>query len=159
MLDTEDLDGDQLLNAAGVREDVFRYVVDLARGDFYVRDGVTTLDRDGRPATWRLYRIPLREPTDTIGIAHDAAGEASANHLRGPGRRRQRDVIARFALARMRFLGSPWARRADTPILGLSGSSGEAHGEVSARSLHREPDRPGYESPPGIGDEVVPPRR
>ena len=31
-LDTEDLDGDQLLNAAGSREDVFRYVVDLAPG-------------------------------------------------------------------------------------------------------------------------------
>ena len=48
-------------------EDVFRYVVDLAGDDFYVRDGVTQRDAQGRTATWRLYRIPLRAPTDTIG--------------------------------------------------------------------------------------------
>jgi len=156
VLDTEDLDGDQLLNAAGAGEDVFRYVVDLARGDFYVRDGVTTRDSQGRAATWRLYRIPLREATDTI----NTPTLRLVKHLRityaTPPDAGQPDVIARLALARMRFLGSPWARRSDTPILGLSGSTGEAHGEVSVSVISTE-NRTDleYVSPPGIGDDVA----
>jgi hypothetical protein len=156
VLDTEDLDGDQLLNASGAGEDAFRYVVDLARGDFYVRDGVTTRDSQGRPATWRLYRIPLREPTDTIGTPTLRL----AKHLRitfaTPPDAGQPDVIARLALARMRFLGSPWTRRSDTPVLGLSGSTGEPHGEVSVSVISTENRIDlGYTSPPGIGDNVA----
>ena len=156
VLDTEDLDGDQLLNATGAGEDVFRYVVDLARGDFYVRDGVTTRDSQGRPATWRLYRIPLREPTRVI----NTPTLRLVKHLRityvTPPDAGQPDVIARIALARMRFLGSSWTRRSDTPILGLSGSAGEAHGEVSVSVISTENRIDlGYVSPPGIGDDVA----
>jgi hypothetical protein len=156
VLDTEDLDGDQLLNATGAGEDVFRYVVDLARGDFYVRDGVTTRDTQGRTATWRLYRIPLREAADTI----NTPTMRLVKHMRityvTPPDAGQPDVIARLALARMRFLGSPWTRRSDTPILGLSGSAGEPGGEVSVSVVSTENRTDlGYESPPGIGDEVA----
>ena len=28
-------------------------------------------------------------------------------------------------MARLRFIGSPWVRRSDTPILGLTGATGE----------------------------------
>ncbi len=68
----------------------------------------------------------------------------------------QPDVIARLALARMRFLGSPWTRRSDTPVLGLSGSTGEPHGEVSVSVISTENRIDlGYVSPPGIGDVVA----
>jgi len=156
VLDTEDLDGDQLLDATGSREDVFRYVVDLARGDFYVRDGVTTRDPEGRTATWRLYRVPLREPTSTINspslrlVKHMRITLATPPDAGGP------DVIARLAMARMRFLGSPWTRRADTPILGLGGAVGEPHGEVSVSVVSTENRTDlGYTSPPGIGDQTA----
>ena len=47
-------------------------------------------------------------------------------------------MVARFALARMRFVGSPWTRRSETPILGLTGSTGEPHGEVVASMVSTE---------------------
>ncbi|MGH7578777.1 MAG: cell surface protein SprA, partial [Gemmatimonadales bacterium] len=156
VLDTEDLDGDQLLNAAGAGEDVFRYVVDLARGDFYVRDGVTSRDAQGRTATWRLYRIPLREPTQTINTPTLRLVKHMRITFATPPDAGQPDVIARLALARMRFLGSPWTRRSDTPILGLSGSAGEPHGEVSVSVISTENKVDlQYESPPGVGDQVA----
>ena len=156
VLDTEDLDGDQLLNPAGTEDNAFRYVVDLARNDFYVRDGVTSRDAQGRTATWKLYRIPLREATDTVR----SPTLRLVKHMRityvAPAIPGQPDVIARLALARMRFLGSPWTRRSDTPILGLAGSTGEPHGEVSVSIVSTENRVDlGYTSPPGIGDQVA----
>jgi hypothetical protein len=154
VLDTEDLDGDQLLNAAGTGEDVFRYIVDLARGDFYVRDGVTSRDAQGRTATWKLYRIPLREPSETINTPTLRLVKHMRVTFATPPDAGQPDVIARLALARMRFLGSPWTRRSDRPILGLTGSASEAHGEVSVSVISTENVDLGYQSPPGIGDQV-----
>ncbi len=113
VLDTEDLDGDQLLDATTTGDDVFRYVVDLARRDFYVRDGVTTRDTLGRTATWRLYRIPLREPTNLTGSPTLRLVKQLRITLATPPDAGAPDVIARLALARMRFIGSPWTRRAD----------------------------------------------
>ncbi len=46
-LDTEDLNGDGVLDADGPNENVFRYVVNLADDDFFVRDGVPTTDAQG----------------------------------------------------------------------------------------------------------------
>ena len=67
VLDTEDLNGDTGLDLTGANENVFRYVVDLAAGTDFVRDGVTTTDpQTGRTATWKLYRIPIRQPTATL---------------------------------------------------------------------------------------------
>ncbi len=155
VLDTEDLDGDQLLNASGAREDVFRYILDFARGDYYVRDGVTSTDTQGRQSTWRLYRIPLREPTETI----NSPTLRLVKHMRvtyaAPAQADLPDVPAYVAFARMRFLGSPWTRRSDTPILGLSGSTGQAHGEVSVSTVSTENLTDlGYSSPPGVGNQV-----
>jgi hypothetical protein len=154
VLDTEDLDGDQLLNAAGSREDVFRYVVDLARGDYHVRDGVVQSDGQGRTATWRLYRIPLRLATDTIGSPTMRLVKHMRITMATPPDAGEPDIVAKLAMARMRFLGSPWARRSDTPILGFSGSAGEPHGEVAVSVVSTEDRELGYTSPPGIGDQL-----
>jgi hypothetical protein len=153
VLDTEDLDGDQLLNAAGSREDVFRYVVDLARGDYHVRNGVIQEDAQGRTATWRLYRIPLREYIQ-IGSPSMRLVKNLRITLATPPDAGAPDLVARLAMARMRFLGSPWSRRSDTPILGLGGSAGEPHGEVSVSVVSTEDRDLGYVSPPGIADQV-----
>ncbi|HJR50524.1 MAG TPA: cell surface protein SprA, partial [Gemmatimonadales bacterium] len=153
VLDTEDLDGDQLLNTAGSREDVFRYVVDLASGDYHVRDGVTQRDAQGRTATWRLYRIPLRQFIQ-IGSPSMRLVKNMRITLATPPDAGAPDLVARLAMARMRFLGSPWSRRSDTPILGLSGSAGEPHGEVSVSVVSTEDRDLNYVSPPGIADQV-----
>ena len=68
----------------------------------------------------------------------------------------QPDIVARFAMARLRFVGSPWVRRSETPILGLTGATGEPHGEIvtSVVSTENQTDL-GYESPPGVTDDVA----
>ncbi len=118
MLDTEDLNGDQGLDLTGANENVFRYVVDLAAGTFFVRDGVTTTDAQGRSATWKLYRIPIRQPTAVINTPTLRLMQHLRITLATPTDAGVPDSVARFALARMRFVGSPWTRRSETPILG-----------------------------------------
>ena len=153
VLDTEDLNGDTGLDLTGSNENVFRYVVNLASDSFFVRNGVTTTDNEGRTATWKLYRIPIRQPsavlrTPTLRLAQ---------HLRltmvAPPDMGQPDVVARLALARLRFVGSPWVRRSETPIAGQTGAVGQPHGEVSASVVSTE-DRIdlGYSPPPGVFD-------
>ncbi|MBA3658642.1 MAG: hypothetical protein H0W67_03525 [Gemmatimonadales bacterium] len=56
----------------------------------------------------------------------------------------------------MRFTGSPWVRRSETPIAGLAGSAGKAGGDVLVSTISTE-DRTslGYESPPGVIEDVA----
>ena len=155
VLDTEDLNGDTGLDLTGSNENVFRYVVDLAADSFFVRDGATTIDH-GQAATWKLYRVPIRRPSSTIGtptlrlVQHLRLTVVAAPDAGTP------DIVARFAMARLRFVGSPWVRRSDTPILGLTGATGEPHGEIvtSIVSTENRTDL-GYESPPGVTDNVA----
>jgi Motility related/secretion protein len=155
VLDTEDLNGDGLLDANGPNENVFRYVIDLANpGAFFVRNGVTTVTPQGT-TQWKLYRIPLRTPTSVLNsptlrlVQHLRVTLAAPPDNGGP------DIVARLALARLHFVGSPWTRRADTPIAGISGSVGQPHGEVVVSTISTENLTDlGYVSPPGIRDDV-----
>ena len=156
-LDTEDLDGDQLLNAEGVNENVFRYIVDLAADSFYVRDGVRTTDpRDPtRTSVWKLYRIPIRNANQVINTPTLRLVRQLRITFVTPPDNADPDIVARLAMARMSFVGSPWTRRSDTPIFGLTGATGQPHGEVSASLISTENLTDlGYESPPGINDNV-----
>ncbi len=73
----------------------------------------------------------------------------------GAARPGQPDIVARFALARLRFVGSPWVRRAETPIAGISRSLGRAPRRGQRLDhLDREPTDLGYESPPGVFEAV-----
>ncbi|HXI19651.1 MAG TPA: hypothetical protein VNH46_01115, partial [Gemmatimonadales bacterium] len=109
-------------------------------------DGVQDTDGSG----WRLYRIPLRSAQDTIGapnirlIKHLRIAVVADADNGGPDKR------AFFALARMRFLGSPWVRRADAPVASLAGASGKAVGEVVSSTVSTENFELGYTSPPGV---------
>ena len=146
-LSTEDLDGDNTLDARGATENVFRFVVPLGDPRFVARVGVVDPNTG---AGWRLYRVPLRNPDAVIG----APNLRLIQHLRvtvaapdqgGP------DQVARFALARVRFVGSPWVRRADAPIAGLSGSTAEPTGEVVTSIISTTDSTDlGYVSPPGV---------
>jgi hypothetical protein len=154
-LDTEDLNGDGVLDASGPNENVFRYIVDFAADSFFVRNGATSTDAQGRTATWKLYRIPIRRPSVTLNTPSLRLVQHLRLTLVTPPDNGQPDVIARIALARLRFVGSPWVRRAETPIAGLTGATGLPHGEISASIISTENRTDlGYESPPGIVDDV-----
>jgi motility/secretion related protein SprA len=156
-LDAEDLNGDGVLNASGPNESVFRYVVGLQPGSkYYVRDGVATLDpATGLVSKWELYRVPIRTPDVTIGTPNLRLIQHLRMTVVAPPDNGTSDVVARFALARMHLVGSSWARRSETPIAGLSGSTGKGVGEVIASVISTANSADlGYVSPPGVGQSV-----
>ena len=134
-LDTEDLNGDNVLNASGPNESVFRYVVSLMPGDkYFVRNGVqvrTAMARSAAGSCTGFRSAPRMPPSARPNLR-------LIQHLRmtvaAPADPGEPDVVARFALARMRLVGSSWVRRAGAPIAGISGSVAEPSGEVIASS-------------------------
>jgi hypothetical protein len=152
VLDTEDLDGDNVLNAQGATENVFRYVVNLTPGDkYYVRDGVRQPDG----SVWQLYRVPIRSPDAIVGAPDLRVIQQMRLTLTGAPDNGVPDVVARFALARLRFVGSSWARRAERPIVGLAGSVVQPSGEVIASVISTENRNDlGYVSPPDVLEAV-----
>ncbi len=153
LLDTEDLDGDLLLDARGPNEDTFRYVVDLRDAKYFVRNGVTSTDSvTGRSSGWKLYRIPLRQWDRQVGQPNMRLIKQLRFTFLTPPDNGGPDPVVRFALARMRLIGAPWIRRAETPILGISGSTGLSHGDVSVSTITTENLELGYVPPPGVID-------
>lgn len=152
--DTEDLDGDNRLDitVGRVGEDVVRYVFPMGEERFFVREGGSLQDRQGRRLRWRLYRIPFREDTIQIGTPNLRQIRAVRLTVATPARQPEREFF--FALARMRLVGAPWVKRAATPIAGLGGSRGEPHGEVVASVVSTENRDLGYTSPPGITNQA-----
>jgi hypothetical protein len=149
-LDTEDLNGDNLLNASGTNESVFRMVVDLTDSTYIVKGrGQKYFDRDGQGG-WTLYRVPLHGPNALeIGAPNIRLVQQLRLTFVAPPDDGGPDLTGRLALARMRFVGAPWNRRAETPIAGLSGSTGLPHGDVVAAIVSTENVELGYTPPPG----------
>ena len=118
-LDTEDLNGD----GGARRRRAQRERVSLRR-----EPGERRLLRperrahQGRPgnviAVWKLYRIPIRQPTATLNTPTLRLAQHLRLTLATPADNGNPDVVARLAMARLRFVGSPWVRRAETPIAG-----------------------------------------
>ncbi len=156
VLDTEDLNGDNRLdvNVGQTGEDLFRYVFPIGDPKYFVRDGGTVLDATGRSATWRLYRIPVRVDSMQVGTPNIRQVEGLRVTFVAPDQGPIEDELY-LTLARMRLVGAPWIKRADTPIPGLSGSSGALRGEVAVSVITTEDSELGYESPPGVTDEGV----
>ncbi len=146
VLDAEDLDNDNQLDADGSNENLLRWVVDLESSPYFVRLGSVSADS----GEWRLYRIPLRTPEHEIGspnirlVKHLRLTAVAAPDQGGP------DVRAFWALARMRFLGSPWVRRSERPVASLAGATSAATGEVVSSTVSTENVELGYTSPPGV---------
>ncbi|HKV76374.1 MAG TPA: cell surface protein SprA [Gemmatimonadales bacterium] len=145
--DTEDQNGDGVLNATGAAENLLRWVVDPTSLKYYVREGVKTATG---PGGWKLFRVPIRAPDDSVGspdirlIRSLRVTVVAANDAGQP------DIKAQLALARMRFVGAPWVRRAGTPIASLAGSLGEPHGDVEVSTASTEDAQLQYTSPPGV---------
>ena len=151
LLDTEDLNGDNRLDVTvgGLTEDLVRYVFPLGNARYFVRDGGATTDAIGRRFTWRLYRIPFRQ--DSLSI-----GNPDLRHIRAlrltvvtPDQGPPEDELF-FALGRMRLVGAPWLKRAATPLAGLGGQLAQPHGEVVASVVSTDNQDLGYAPPPGV---------
>jgi hypothetical protein len=150
--DTEDLDNDGHLDTlvAAITESYFRYVFKVGDPRYFVRDGGPTDSTGGR---WRLYRIPFRSDTFQVGLPNVRQIRALRMTVVIPDQPggEQPEYLG---LARLKLVGAPWVKRAETPIAGLSGSRGAAHGEVivSVVSTENRNDL-GYEPPPGVVDQ------
>ena len=157
-LDTEDLDGDLQLDATGRNDNVYRYVVPLISDSFKVPNrGVKTIGPTGGEAGWSLYRVPLAVVNAlTIGTPNIRLIKQLRITVVAPADQGGDDLTARFALARMRFVGAPWVRRSDSPIAGLGGSVGDGTGEVLSSIISTENLADlGYTSPPGVVGATV----
>src|SRR5262249_50090076 len=138
----------------GSNENIFRYIVDLAADSFFVRTGAA-VQFGTQTTTWKLYRVPIRSPNVTI----NTPTLRLVQHLRvtmvAPPDPNAPDIVAKLALARMRFVGSPWVRRSETPMAGLASVVGLPQGLVSTSIVSTENKIDlGYEPPPGIFDNV-----
>jgi len=154
-LDTEDLNGDNRLNAQGPNDNVARWVIEPNQlSPYYVRTGATFTNEQGQTSSWTLYRIPMRLPDATVGTPNLRLVQNMRVTIAAPGSPTP-DVVARFALARMRFVGAPWVRRADTPLIGISGSVGSPLGTIFAATISTEDVALGYTSPPGVANEAA----
>ena len=151
ILDTEDLNGDDLINfnAVNVADNVFRWVfTPREMGRFFVRNGRVTQD-----GAWSLYRIPLDAPDEIQGVPN----ERLVQHLRLTVAAPITDVdsVVRFGLARMVLTSAPWIRLAEAPIDGISGSTATPTGEVVVTTVSTADGSDlGYVSPPGVVDQT-----
>src|SRR5439155_1855881 len=151
-LDTEDQDGDFLLDsAAGVKtaESFTRFVFPIGDDHVFVRDGGMTADPAGGLSGWRLYRIPFRG--DTILQGQPSLRQAQSLRITlvvpptAPAGAPDPQVY--FALARVRLVGATWLKRADTPIPGIAGDRGGGGGEVIASVVSTDNTDLGYAPP------------
>ncbi|MGH7523736.1 MAG: hypothetical protein ACREK8_05480, partial [Gemmatimonadales bacterium] len=159
--DTEDLDGDNVLDAQGPADDVFRYVVDLRDTSYFVRRHIVTdsktglpiVDHFGRTASWTIYRVPLRLVTDTIGNPDIHLIKQMRLTFATPAA--DSEPVIQWAMALMKFTGAAWIDRADRPIASLSGPTAQFHGSVVVGTVSTQDSSTaglGYTSPPGIGN-------
>jgi len=144
--DTEDLDG----NGNRATEDrVYRYVVHLDGSSPYL-----TRTREETGSSFQLYRIPLRGPLATnVGGRVTEADWRAVKNLRltvvGPGAREG------LSLARMRLLGSRWVKRGQEGIMaGLAGDVPGTGGQVEVGPVSSLSEGGGYQSPPGVLDQL-----
>ncbi len=152
--DSEDLDGDNVLDAQGPSDEVFRYVIDLAdSASKYFERSTTVRDAAGHSATWTIYHVPLRLADDTIGspdmhlVKQMRISMVAPVDPAGPGQ----PVF--FALALMRFTGAAWVARAPAPIVSISGPTAAPSGSVVVGTVSTQDGDSlghGYQSPPGI---------
>jgi len=151
--DGEDLNNDLRLDTltATAQEDHFRFVFPVGDPRYFVRDGGNA----GSLGQWRLYRIPFRLATDTVGLPDLRLIRALRMTVVTPPSAGAESLLT-FAIARLKLVGAPWVKRAGTPIAGLAGDrpAQPLHGEVVASVVSTENrDDLGYEPPPGVTDQ------
>jgi hypothetical protein len=152
--DTEDLDGDNILNAQGPNDDVFRYVINLATDSakYFLRSHlIVSL---GDTASWTIYRVPLHMANDTIGNPDIHLIKQMRLAFVEPAASIEPSPTIRFALALMQFTGAAWIARSDRPDSTISGQTAQPHGSVLVGSVSTQDSIGlGYSSPPGVVNE------
>ncbi len=150
-VDTEDLNNDQHLDTliAASGEHHVRYTFHVGDSRYLVRDGGTVAG----VGQWHLYRIPFRADTFQVGTPDLRQMRALRMTVIAPASAAAESTLF-FALGRMRLVGAPWVKRSGTPIPGLAGLNGAAHGEVIASVVSTENRTDlGYDPPPGVSDQ------
>ena len=155
-LDTEDLNGDNLLNAPG-RE---RERLPLRRGP--PPGTSTTCGTACSPARptgphsgWQLYRIPIRDAEPTPS-ARPISGWCSTSGSRSRRRRTtgDPDIVARLPWPACGSWARPGSAAPTHRSLGLTGGRrAQRRGVASVISTENSTDL-GYTSPPGVVDQV-----
>ena len=143
--DSEDLDEDGVLDTV---ERYRRFVIPLdGSSPFLVRDRAETGTR------FRLYRIPLRDPSALdVGGAITEAELRAVRHVRlaVAGRRRDSFVLTRFGI-----VGSTWIKRSMTGVLdGLGGDTTAIRGRVEVAPVSAVTVGDAYVSPPGVVEQL-----
>ncbi|HEX6559424.1 MAG TPA: hypothetical protein VF021_08170, partial [Longimicrobiales bacterium] len=153
-LDTEDLDGNGILDNADDDGSYFRFVVPLDRITPYL-----VRDKDQTGTAYQLYRIPLRE-----GISVGGATQGSwryVKHMRMTLTSSSSQVVDQMLIARMRIVGSRWVKR---DVEGVSHGLLSDQKGVSAATATVEvgpvgtlTDGADYASPPAVREQVQDP--
>lgn len=143
--DTEDLDGDGVLDTA---EKTIRYVVRLDdTSPFLVRS------RSETGTAFRLFRIPLRGPA-AVPVQGDftEADWRGVRHLRVT---MTGNPDAQIVLARFNIVGTQWVRRGETGVLrGLGGDTLAISGSAEVTSVSRITVGDRYQAPPGVLEQL-----
>jgi hypothetical protein len=162
-LDEEDIDGDNVLNLTSAERDLEqwrRYVVDLATAQFTRRGQCSAPPQtlgaaQADSVCWVFFRVPFRAPNDSLGaplLRRTRALRISVISSAALGEQE----FSQVAIARLRLAGSPWLKRDEQVLRGISGTDAVG-GFVAAGVIGTQdrnvPGRPNYESPPGVVDE------
>lgn len=164
-LDEEDIDLDGQLNmrdGESTREQLKRFVVDLADRSRWTRMGRCTLQLDSTDAgvvtdslCWVQVRLNWRAPSEELNTPNDRRIKALRLTMVSNESSRESD-FPRIALANLKLTGSPWLKRSSTPITGAAGDSATTgNGFVIASTvgtLDSTAQVP-YTSPPGVAEE------
>ena len=143
--DSEDLDEDGNLDTL---ERYRRFVVALdGSSPFLVRD------REETGTRFRLYRVPLRDPSGLdVGGSIGEAELRAVRHLRFTIAGRRRDS---FVLARLGIVGSTWLKRYPGGVLrGLAGDTAALGGRVEVGPVSKLTVGDAYVSPPGVVEQL-----
>lgn len=146
--DTEDLDGDGVLDTA---ERTLRWVIDLgASSPFLARNrGETGTD-------FRLYRIPIRgSGAVEVNGPFTEADLRAVRHLRFTV---VSDREESLVLGRLSLIGSRWIKRQQEGVLtGIVGDTIAFGGRVEVGPVSRLTDGDAYVSPPGVLEQLADP--
>ena len=143
--DTEDLDEDGNLDTL---ERYRRFVIRLDGASRYL-----VRDQHETGTSFRLYRVPLRDPSGVdVGGAITEAELRAVRHLRMTVTGKRNDS---FVLTRMGIIGSTWIKRSLTGVLtGLGADTASIQGRVEVGPVSRVTAGDSYVSPPGVIEQL-----
>ena len=164
--DTEDLDGDGVLNLDRTTlqsERIRRYLVDLGDPSRWARIGrcgvvidQSSLSTQQRQRCWVQVRVPFRAPDDALNGGPPLRRVQAMRLTVVSGPDVPDNSRVQIPVARLRLVGAPWLKRSERGLRGIAGEQ-VGQGTVIATVIGTA-DRDSlaglvYESPPGVIDQ------